>query len=46
MYAEYDEDDPIFDLSEEISKDEQEKISSNCKICDKPQPKKEKMKNW
>jgi hypothetical protein len=43
MFAPYEEEDPIFQLSEEISKEEQEKISAECKICKKPHP---KLKNW
>lgn len=43
MFAPYDDSDPIFDLSEELKKDEQEKISNECKICSKPHA---KLKNW
>lgn len=43
MYANYDEEDQIFYLEEEVKKDELEKISAECKSCGKPHP---KMKNW
>jgi len=43
MYAPYDDDDPIFDLEFEISKEEQEKFADECRICGKAH---NKMKNW
>ena len=43
MIAPYDENDPIFELSEEINRQEQEKIATECRICKKPHA---KLKNW
>ncbi|CDW76830.1 UNKNOWN [Stylonychia lemnae] len=43
MYAPYDDEDPIFDLEHEISKEEQEKFAAECPICKKQHA---KMKNW
>ena len=43
MYANYEEEDQIFYLEEEMNKEEQERISAECKSCGKAHP---KMKNW